>query len=69
MKDFAVPVWELNTERGRDRAIASGCRAAILDTLSFQAPLFTRNAATFASGWSMTIEWVQRIFMQKRLHT
>ena len=49
-------------------AIKSGCRAAILDTLSFQAPAFYEKRGYVRIGVVDDYRGgVQRIFMQKRL--
>ena len=51
-------------------ATKSGCRAAILDTLSFQAPAFYEKRGYVRVGVVDDYRGgVQRIFMQKRLHT
>jgi GNAT superfamily N-acetyltransferase len=50
-------------------AIRRGCRAAILDTLSFQAPAFYEKRGYVRVGVVDDYRGgVQRIFMQKRLH-
>jgi GNAT superfamily N-acetyltransferase len=50
-------------------AIKRGCRAAILDTLSFQAPTFYEKRGYVQVGVVDDYRGgVQRIFMQKRLH-